>query len=77
MQLLQSTTNPLDDAGLTIRSQEVPGQGTSSQDALGLAGVQMEAGLCSGRLGDANNAAAAAPLIKVNMISGLTVVLTV
>lgn len=67
MQLLQNTTAPQVDTAVRI----------NSQDALGVAGVQMEAGLSSGRLGDANNAAAAAaaavavaaPLIKVNLNS--------
>lgn len=71
MQLLdpepvQSTANPQDDPGLRTSSQDVP------------AGVQMEAELSSGHLGDTTNAAAvaaaavvaaAAPLIKVNLIS--------
>ena len=71
--------------------QDAPGLRSSPQDAEGVAGGQVEAGLSSGHLGDATNAAAVvaaaaattAPLIKVNLISdqftepdsGVTVVL--
>ncbi|XP_039993381.1 protein TALPID3 [Xiphias gladius] len=57
---------------LQTSSRDAPVLRPGSQDAAGVAGVQMEAGLSSGRLGDATNAAAAAaaavaaaaPLIK-------------
>lgn len=62
---------------LQTSSRDAPVLRPGSQDAAGVAGVQMEAGLSSGRLGDATNAAAAAaaavaaaaPLIKVDLIS--------
>uniref|UniRef100_A0AAQ6IIY5 Protein TALPID3 n=1 Tax=Anabas testudineus TaxID=64144 RepID=A0AAQ6IIY5_ANATE len=66
---LQNPKSPQDDSSLRISSRNVPGQGTSSQNALGVARVQMEAGMSSGHLGDGTSAAAAAaaavaPLIK-------------
>lgn len=69
---LHNPKSPQDDSSLRISSRNVPGQGTSSQNALGVARVQMEAGMSSGHLGDGTSAAAAAaaavaPLIKVNL----------
>ncbi|XP_018530313.2 protein TALPID3 isoform X3 [Lates calcarifer] len=61
----------LDPGPLQNSSQDPPGLRSNSQDAAGVAGVQVEAGLSSGCLGDATNAAAAAaaavaaPLIKM------------
>ncbi|KAF1375289.1 hypothetical protein PFLUV_G00238060 [Perca fluviatilis] len=55
----------LDPGPLQTSYQDAPGPSTSSQDAVGVAGVQMEAGLPSGRLGDATNAAAAAAAAAV------------
>ncbi|XP_023257156.1 protein TALPID3-like [Seriola lalandi dorsalis] len=67
----------LDPCPLQTSSQDASGLRSSSHDAVGVSGVQMEAGLSSGCLGDGTNAAAAAaaaavavaaPLIKVDLI---------
>ncbi|XP_033498518.2 protein TALPID3 isoform X2 [Epinephelus lanceolatus] len=55
----------LDPEPLRTSSQDAPAPSTSSKDAVGVAGVQMEAGLSSGCLRDATKAAAAAAAAAV------------
>ncbi|XP_049917868.1 protein TALPID3 isoform X6 [Epinephelus moara] len=55
----------LDPEPLRTSSQDAPAPSTSSKDAVGVAGVQVEAGLSSGCLRDATNAAAAAAAAAV------------